>query len=202
MGNITAKALGVLHAAPSTDCNALQVHIASELKAKWPKVFEGIGKLRGFKLKSHVDPNVSLVAQKLRRISFALCDKISAKIEELLKEDIMERMEGTITWASPVVVAPKPSTEIRLCVDMRCANEAIVRERLPIPTVDEVLEELNGGAVLELTKLDLRWGFHQIELHEDKRGITTFITHEGLFRYKRLSIRVNAAPDKYQHVIR
>ena len=50
--------------------------------------------------------------------------------------------------------------------------------------------------------LDLRWGFHQIELHEDSWDITTFITHEGLFRYKRLSFGVNAAPEKYQHVIR
>ena len=108
-------------------------------------------------------------------------------------------MEGPTTWASPVVVAPKPSGEIRLCVDMRCANEAIIRERLPIPTVDEVLEELNGSTVF--SKLDLRHGFHQVELHADSRDITTFVTHDGLFRYKRLSFGVNAAPEKYQHII-
>ena len=51
-------------------------------------------------------------------------------------------------------------------------------------------------------KLDLRWGFHQIELHDHSRKIATFITHEGLFRYMRLSFGVNAAPEKYQHVIR
>ena len=204
LGNATARALGVLHVgpntAPVTDCNALQDDIVGELKAKYPKVFEGVGKLKDFKLKLHVDPNVPPVAQKLRRVPFALRDKVTAKIEELLREDIIERVEGPTTWASPVVVAPKPSGEIRLCVDMRCANEAIVRERLPIPTVDEVLEELNGSTVF--SKLDLRWGFHQIELHEDSRDITTFITHEGLFRYKRLSFGVNAAPEKYQHVIR
>ena len=44
---------------------------------------------------------------------------------------------------------------------MRRANEAIIRERLPIPTVDEVLEELNGSTVF--SKLDLRHGFHQVE---------------------------------------
>ena len=51
-------------------------------------------------------------------------------------------MEGPTTWASLVVVALKPSGEIRLCVDMHRGNEAIIRERLPIPTVDEVLEEV------------------------------------------------------------
>ena len=63
-------------------------------------------------------------------------------------------MERPTTWISPVVVAPKLSGDIRLCVDMRRANEAIVRERLPIPTVDEVLESLNGSTVF--SRLDLR----------------------------------------------
>ena len=82
---------------------------------------------------------------------------------------------------------------------MRRANEAIIRERLPIPTVEEVLEELNGSTVF--SKLDLRHGFHQVELHADSRDITTFVTHDGLFRYKRLSFGVNGAPEKYQHII-
>lgn len=124
---------------------------------------------------------------------------LKAKIDELLEGDIIEREEGPTTWASPVVVAPKPSGEIRLCVDMRRANEAIIRERLPIPTVDEVLEELNGSTVF--SKLDLRHGFHQVEMHAEPRDITTFITHGDLFRFKRPSFGVNAAPENYQHVI-
>ena len=163
LGNVTARELGVLHIEPpvaprGTSCNEVQGDIADQLKAKYPKVFEGIGKLRDFQLKLHANPNVPPVAQKLRRVPFALCEKVTAKIGELLKEDIIEKVEGPTTWASPVVVAPKQSGEIRLYVDMRCANEAIIRERLPIPTIDEVLEELNGSTVF--SKLDLRCGFH------------------------------------------
>ena len=97
-----------------------------------------------------------------------------------------------------MAVAPKPSREIILCVDMRRTNGAI-RERLPISTLDEVLQEFNGSTVF--SKLDLRWGLHQIELQENSRNIITFIAHEGLFWYKKLSFGVNAAPEKYQHVI-
>lgn len=158
-------------------------------------MFTGVGKLKDFELKLHVDP----VAQKLRRVPFALRDKVKAKIDELLEGDIIQRVEGPTLWASPVVVAPKPSGEIRLSVDMRRANQAIIRERLPIPTVDEVLEELNGSTVF--SKLYLRHGFHQVELHAEPRDITTFITHGDLFRFERLSFGVNAAPEKYQHVI-
>ena len=150
-------------------------------------------------MKLHIDPQVIPVVQKMRRIPFSLKDKVTAKVNELLENDIIERVEGPTTWISPVVVAPKPSGDIRLCVDMRRANEAIIRERLPIPTVDEVLESLNGSTVF--SKLDLRWGFHQIELEPNSRDITSFATDDGIFRYKRLSFGVNAAPEKYQHII-
>ena len=51
------------------------------------------------------------------------------------------------------------------------------------------------------SKLDLRWGYHQIELSEESCEIMTFITHKGLYRYKRLMFRVSSAPEKYQQVI-
>ncbi|RUA05255.1 MAG: hypothetical protein DSY43_04955 [Gammaproteobacteria bacterium] len=82
---------------------------------------------------------------------------------------------------------------------MRKANEAIIRERHPIPTVDDVLYNINGSKVF--SKLDLKWGFHQIELEEESRNITTFITHKGLYRYKRLMFGICSAPELYQHII-
>ena len=93
--------------------------------------------------------------------------------------DIIEPVEGPTPWVSPVVVLPKQNDEIHLCVDMRRANETIVRERYPILTVDEVLQSLNLSTVF--SKLDLKWGYHQLELHPDSRIITTFTTHCGLF---------------------
>ena len=67
--------------------------------------------------------------------------------------------------------------------DMRQANRAIIR-RYPIPTVDEVLHTVNGSKVF--SKVDLKWGYHQLELSPKSREITTFATPDGLFRYKRL----------------
>ncbi|XP_061196525.1 uncharacterized protein K02A2.6-like [Saccostrea echinata] len=82
---------------------------------------------------------------------------------------------------------------------MRQANEAIIRVRHPIPTIDETLHDLNGSCIF--SKLDLKWGFHQLELAEESRDITTFVTHDGLFWYKRLSFGVTSAPEIYQHTI-
>ena len=147
-----------------------------------------------------MDPEVTPEAQKPRRVPFASREKVTVKVEDLIAKDIVERVDGPTSWVSPVVVAPKAAGDIRLCVDMRKANQAIIRKRVPIPTVDEVVENLNG--IVVFSKLDLHLGFHQIELDEESRDITTFAIHEGLFRYKRLSFEVNSAPEKYQQIIR
>ena len=165
----------------------------------FPECFKGVGKLKGFQAKLHIDESVKPVAQKLRPPPYGLRDKIEQKLKELVDCDVIEPVEGPTPWVSPVVVVPKPSGDIRLCVDMRKANEAIVRERHPIPTVDDILYQLNGSKVF--SKLDLKWGFHQIELEQQSRVITTFITHKGLYRYKRLMFGISSAPELYQHTI-
>ena len=101
---------------------------------------------------------------------------------------------------SPLAVVPKPDGDVRICVDMRRANQAIIRERQPIPTVEEVLEDLNGSTVF--SRVDLKWGFHQILLAEESRHVTTFVTHRGLYRYTRLMFGVTSAPEKYKQIIR
>ena len=89
-------------------------------------------------------------------------------------------------------MVPKSDENVRICVDMRRANQAIIRERQPIPTIEEVLQDLI------FSRVDLKWGFHQILLAEESRHETTFVTHRGLYRYTRLMFGVTSAPEKYQ----
>ena len=140
------------------------------------------------------------IAQPLRRIPFHLREAVDKKIEELLRMDIIEKVEGPTPWVNPVVVVPKAKdTDIRLCLDMRMANRAIIRGRYPIPTVDELLHDMNGSVVF--SKLDLKWGYHQMELTEQSRAITTFAVHSGTYCYKRLIFGVSSASEQYQHEV-
>ena len=82
---------------------------------------------------------------------------------------------------------------------MRQANSAIIREKHPIPTVEETLQEISHAKVF--SRLDLNMAFHQIELHPDSRDITTFAAPNGLYRYKRLIFGVNMATEKFQQIM-
>ena len=82
---------------------------------------------------------------------------------------------------------------------MRRVNLAVKRESFPIPTIDEILQDLNQSCVF--SKLDLRMGYHQTELHPESTEITTFATHKGLYRYKRLMMGINCASEMYQNCL-
>ena len=157
---------------------------------KYPNLFKGVGKFKDFKVKIHIDPNVKPVAQKHVRTPFHLREKVGDEINKLLKEVIIEKVEGQPTpWISPIVAIPKKNpNEIRVCVDMREPNKAIIRERHLLPTVEEIIHDLNGSTVF--SKLDLKSGYHQLELEESSRYITCFSTHIGIFQYKRLNFGI------------
>ena len=190
----TAQELGLislhLHKVSSTNDNKLD-----GILNKHANVFNGLGKLKGDKIKLNIDKEHTPKAQPQRRIRFHICADIQRALEELEQQDIIEGVpENQPTpWVSPIVAVPKKDGGVRICVDMRLANETIKRVRHPIPTVDDVSFELNGAQYF--SKLDLSQAYHQLELDEASRYITTFSTHIGLFRYKRLKYGTNAAAE-------
>ncbi|KAI8516325.1 hypothetical protein Bbelb_049060 [Branchiostoma belcheri] len=160
--------------------------LTAEEREKYKDAFTGVGLLKGREVTLHIDETVRPIAQPLRRVPYGLRDKVDNKLDELLEMDIIEVVpEEPTGWVSPLVVVPKPDGDIRVCVDldMRRANEAKVRERQPIPTVEDVLHDLNGSTVF--SKLDLKWGFTR-----------------GLYRYKRLMFGISSAPEKYQQLVK
>lgn len=126
--------------------------------------------------------------------------KVDDKIRELELLHIIECVGVPTTWVSPLDAVPKPNGEVRVCADMRQANEAVLRKRHPIPTVEETLQALHEAAVF--SKLDLRWGYHQSELNPESQVITTSAsTHQGLWRYKRLMFGISSAPEAHHTLL-
>ena len=128
--------------------------------------------MKNFQLKLHINPDVTPVQQAIRRIPYHTRKKVSAELQRLQQLDIIQPVKGPTSWVNPIVVVPKPNGKIRMCLDMRRANEAIIRERHVIPKIDDVLTELHGAEYF--SKIDLWEGYHQIQLHEDSRDITYF----------------------------
>ncbi|KAK3754982.1 hypothetical protein QZH41_004427 [Actinostola sp. cb2023] len=193
LGYKTATDLRLLHIV-----NTLSTPKGTSIMDEYSDCFKGLGKMKDKTAKLHIDSSVKPLAQRHRRVPFHMRDQVEAELKNLQDLDIIERAEGPTPWVSPIVIVPK-KVGIRICVDMRAANEAIERERHPVPTVEDLIVDLNGSTVF--SKIDLNQGYHQLELDADSRNITTFATHLGLFRYKRLSFGINSASEIFQKAI-
>lgn len=100
LGYETAVCLEILKIGPQLQINHVEMR---------KELFTGIGKLKNFQLKLPIDPSVPPVAQALRRIPFKIRDQVEEQINRLLREDIIERVEGPTPWVSPVVPVVKDS---------------------------------------------------------------------------------------------
>ena len=87
------------------------------------------------------------VIQSNKRIPFSRREKVSEKLIELEELDVIEKVTGPTRWLSPLVAVEKPNGDVRICIDMRQPNQAIIRERHPVPTVEETIQEMSGGKV-------------------------------------------------------
>ena len=99
-----------------------------------------------------------------------------------------------------MVTPKKDQSQIRLNVDMCVANQAIPRRHTQHPTIDDVVNELSGSTVF--SHLDMSKGYYQLELDLSSTNITTFSTHVGLYRYKRLNYSTRSPAEIFQETIR
>jgi len=197
LGYETSVKLGLLKI--GLNINEITSKITS-YKSEYPNLFNGIGKLKEKQIQLHINENISPVAQQHRRIPIHLRKQLENELTRLEKLDIIEKVDGPTPWVSPIVLVPKKNGEVRLCVDMRRPNAAIERVCHVTPTIDDIISAVNGSKVF--SKLDLNEGYHQLELDCTSRFITTFSTHVGLRRYKRLSFGINSATEVFQDEIR
>ena len=119
---------------------------------KFPLLFNGVSLLKNYELNLHIDTTVKPIAQPVRKIPFQLVER---QLQELIEANISEEVpEGPTGWISLLLVIAKSDGDVRLCIDMRRANEAIIRERHPIPTIEDLMHDLNGSTMF--SKLHLK----------------------------------------------
>ena len=167
------------------------------LVEEYKDLFTGLGKLKDYQVHLYIDDSAQPSAKAHRRIPFHITKQLEEQLEKDKLNGVIERVHGPMPWVWLIVVAPKPKQpgQVRMCVDMRQANEALLRERHITPTIKAVIGDLKGTKAF--TKLDLNQGYNQLELALE----SLISTHVGLRLFKRLNFEICSAAEIFQNAI-
>jgi hypothetical protein len=160
---------------------------------------EELGRIKGVKVKIHVDPKARPLFFKPRPVPYALRARVEEELKRLEAAGIIEPVTHS-DWAAPVVPVVKGDGSIRLCGDYKLTvNRVASLEKYPLPRIEDLISSLGKGKVF--TKLDLANAYLQIELEQESKKYVTISTHKGLFQYNRLPFGVASAPAIFQHTM-
>jgi hypothetical protein len=129
----------------------------------------------------------------------------SMKQESVIQEEVSKLIANDIAtdskspWASPVVLVRKKDGSIRFCVDYRKLNDLTVKDAYPMPKIDDILDTLTGN--FYFSTLDCASGYWQIEIDENDREKTAFITKSGLYEFKVMPFGLTNAPATFQRAM-
>jgi len=144
-----------------------------------------------------VEPGQSVPLRGIYPLSSIELEELHKQIDELIQKGFIR--PSVSPYGGPILFVKKKSGELRMCVDYRMLNKITIKNKYPLPRIDEMLDRLNGAKYF--TKIDLASGYHQIRIKEEDISKTAFRTRYGHYEYTVMPFGLCNAPATFQRLM-
>nr|GEZ68459.1 putative reverse transcriptase domain-containing protein [Tanacetum cinerariifolium] len=135
-------------------------------------------------------PGATPVARASYRFALSELKELSEQLKELSEKGFIR--PSLSPWGAPVVFVKKKDGSFRMCIDHQELNKLTIKNKYPLPRIDDLFDQLQGSSVY--SKIDLRSGYHQLCIHEKDIPITTFKTQYGHYEFQVMPFGLTNAP--------
>ena len=137
------------------------------------------------------------IAKRPYRISIDELEELKKQLKELSDKGYI-RLSAS-PWGSPILFVKNKDGSMRMCIDYRNLNAVTIKNKYPLPRIDDLLDQLRGAKYF--SKIDLRSGYHQMKIREGDIPKTAFVTRYGQFEYTVVSFGLTNAPAYFMNMM-
>ncbi|GJU16547.1 putative nucleotidyltransferase, ribonuclease H [Tanacetum coccineum] len=156
----------------------------------FPEDLSGLPPQRQVEFRIDLVPGATPVAKSPYRLAPSEMQELSGQLQELQDKGFIRPSHSP--WGAPVLFVKKKDGSFRMCIDYRELNKLTVKNRYPLPRIDDLFDQLQGSCYF--SKIDLRSGYHQLRVHEDDIPKTAFRTRYGHFEFTVMPFGLTNAP--------
>ncbi|GJS14295.1 putative reverse transcriptase domain-containing protein [Tanacetum coccineum] len=166
------------------------VPIVRNFPEVFPKDLSGLPPTRQVEFQIDLIPGAAPVARAPYRLAPSEMKELSDQLQELSDKGFIR--PSSSPWGAPVLFVKKKDGSFRMCIDYRELNKLTVKNRYPLPRIDDLFDQLQGSNVY--SKIDLRSGYHQLRVREEDIPKTAFRTRYGHYEFQVMPFGLTNAP--------
>nr|GEZ02981.1 putative reverse transcriptase domain-containing protein [Tanacetum cinerariifolium] len=167
----------------------------------FPKVFlkdlPGLPPARPVEFQIDIIPGAAPVARALYRLAPSEMKELSEQLQELSNKGFIR--PSSSPWGAPVLFVKKKDGSFRMCIDYRELNKLTMKNRYPLPRIDDLFDQLQGSSIY--SKIDLRSGYHQLRVREQDIPKTAFRTRYGHYEFQVMPFGLTNAPAVFMDLV-
>jgi hypothetical protein len=171
--------------------------VVDEFLDVFPNDLPGLPPDRDIEFIIELLPGTAPIAKRPYRMGINELEELKKQIKELQEKSFIH--PSSSPWGASVIFIDKKDDTQRMCVDYQSLNKVTIKNKYPLPRIDDLFDQLRGACVF--SKIDLRSGYHQLKIRATDIPKTTFTTRYGLYEYIVMSFGLTNAPAYFMYLM-